>query len=275
MLNNIDINELKSEEEEEENEENIISTNKKKEIKEKDENVIPSFQKKEIKNDDEISKSTFLKKEIKNNDEISKSSFQKKEIKNDDEISKSSFQNKEIKKDVEKIEYEDLTQYNNYTNKILQKFFDENSDSDAPNFFSDLALQIKNSESNLLKIIEKTAKKGDLNTKIINKKREEYINKLDDIKNYHINFETKINSLNELYSDKLSYISLLSNSLFEFEKVNENLDFINKIVEYINDLNQEKGLEKVKIPKCLIDKDDILSEGIEVYLSFKIKKTYN
>ena len=300
MLNNIDVNELTSEEEEE-NEENIISTNKKKEIKEKDENLISSFQKKEIKEEEENIESKFQKKEIKNDDEISKSTFrkkeikeeeeklrptfqkkeikeeeeklrttfQKREIKKDDENSKTTFGKKEIKKDDEKIEYVDLTQYNNYTNKILQKFFDDNSDSDAPNFFSDLAILIKNSESNLQNIIEKTAKKGDLNTKIINKKREEYINKLDDIKNYHINFETKINSLNELYSDKLSYISLLSNNLFEFEKVNENLDFINKIVEYINDLNQEQGLDKVKIPKCFIDKDDILSEGIEIYLSLK------
>ena len=256
-------NEIKKEDE------NLEFPFKKNETKIEKENFESSLQNKEIKNDDEITKSVFQKKEIKKEEENLRPTFQKQEIKKDNEISKSIFQKKDIKKDDEKIEYEDLTQYHNYTNKILEKFFDENSDSDAPNFFSDLALQIKNSESNLQKIIEKTAKKGDLNTKIINKKKEEYINKLDDIKSHHINFETKINSLNELYSDKLSYISLLSNSLFEFEKVNENLDFINKIVEYINDLNQEKGLEKVKIPKCLIDKDDILSEGIEIYLSFK------
>ena len=175
---------------------------------------------------------------------------------------------KENKEEEEKNEYEDLTKYNDYTNKILQKFFDENNDSDAPNFFPDLATLIKDSENELEKSIERTSKKGDLHSKIINKKREEYINKLDDIKNHHINFEAKINSLNELYSDKLSYISLLSNNLFEFEKVNQNLDFINKIVEYINDLNIEEGLEKVKIPFCFTDPEKILSEGIVIYLSF-------
>ena len=169
-------------------------------------------------------------------------------------------------KNEEKVEEKN---YINYTDNLIEKIFDSNEDIDTDNFFKDLTSKIQEGQSDLQGQIDLMIKDDELNTKKINEKKEQYIEKLDYIKNYHNNFENRVDALNQLYSDKLAYISLLSKNLFEFEKFKNNITFANKIFEYITALNQGDDISKIQLPDIFNDPDKILSEGIEIYLSFK------
>ena len=169
-------------------------------------------------------------------------------------------------KNEEKVEEKN---YINFTDSLIEKIFDSNEDIDADNFFKDLTSKLQEGQSDLQGQIDLMIKDDELNTKKINEKKEQYIEKLDYIKNYHNNFENRVDALNQLYSDKLAYISLLSKNLFEFEKFKNNIKFANKIFEYITALNQGDDISNIQLPDIFNDPDKILSEGIEIYLSFK------
>ena len=128
-------------------------------------------------------------------------------------------------KNEEKVEEKN---YINFTDSLIEKIFDSNEDIDADNFFKDLTSKLQEGQSDLQGQIDLMIKDDELNTKKINEKKEQYIEKLDYIKNYHNNFENRVDALNQLYSDKLAYISLLSKNLFEFEKFKNNIKFANK-----------------------------------------------
>lgn len=159
--------------------------------------------------------------------------------------------------------------YINYTDNLIDSIFDKNDDIESANYFNDLSTQIQQGQISLQNELNQMIKDDELNTKKINEKKELYIEKLDIIKNLHNNFENRVEVLNQLYSDKLAYISLLSKNLFEFEKCKTNIEYANKIFEYINELNKGEDLSKIQIPEIFNDPEKILTEGIEIYLSFQ------
>lgn len=177
----------------------------------------------------------------------------------------------EEEKKVEEVENNKIEEVNyiNYTDNLIDSIFDKNDDIESPNYFNDLSNQIQQGQINLQNELNQMIKDDELNTKKINEKKELYIEKLDIIKNLHNNFENRVESLNQLYSDKLAYISLLSKNLFEFEKCKTNIEYANKIFEYINELNKGEDLSKIQIPEIFNDPEKILTEGIEIYLSFQ------
>ena len=173
----------------------------------------------------------------------------------------------EDKVNIESIkEYQPTLNSLNYSDKLIENFFEKNN-FESPNFFNDIAKEIQHGQIELNNELENMIKDDKINTKKLNIKKEEYIKKLDLIKDFHNNFEEKVNNLNELYSDKLSYVSLLSKNLFEFEKVNKNIEFTKKSYEIIKILNETEDL--LKIPEIFRDSEKILTEGVEMYLSFK------
>ena len=135
--------------------------------------------------------------------------------------------------------------YINYTDNLIDSIFDKNDDIESANYFNDLSTQIQQGQISLQNELNQMIKDDELNTKKINEKKELYIEKLDIIKNLHNNFENRVEVLNQLYSDKLAYISLLSKNLFEFEKCKTNIEYANKIFEYINELNKGEDLSKI------------------------------
>ena len=104
-------------------------------------------------------------------------------------------------KNEEKVEEKN---YINFTDSLIEKIFDSNEDIDADNFFKDLTSKLQEGQSDLQGQIDLMIKDDELNTKKINEKKEQYIEKLDYIKNYHNNFENRVDALNQLYSDKLA-----------------------------------------------------------------------
>ncbi len=178
-------------------------------------------------------------------------------------------ESEEEKINIESIkDYEPTLNSQNYSDKLIENFFEKNT-FESPNFFNDIAKEIQHGQIELNNEIENMIKDDKINTKKLNIKKEEYIKELDLIKDFHNNFEEKVNNLNELYSDKLSYVSLLSKNLFEFEKVNKNIEFTKKSYEIIKILNETDDLLKIKIPEIFRDSEKILTEGVEMYLSFK------
>ena len=207
----------------------------------------------------EDSNNKIIKEE--NSEEEEKIFSPKKSDENEDEVMNEDTVNIESIK-----EYEPTLNSLNYSDKLIENFFEKNN-FESPNFFNDIAKEIQHGQIELNNELENMIKDDKINTKKLNIKKEEYIKKLDLIKDFHNNFEEKVNNLNELYSDKLSYVSLLSKNLFEFEKVNKNIEFTKKSHEIIKILNETEDL--LKIPEIFRDSEKILTEGVEMYLSFK------
>ena len=161
--------------------------------------------------------------------------------------------------------------YIDYTDNLIENLFTSNTlgSIDSPSFFDNITYQLQQTQSTLQSEINTMLKDDKINTQKIKEKKIEYLSKLDTIKSTHHDFETKVDSLNDLYSDKLSYIALLSKNLFEFEKFKQNIKFTNKIFSYINDLNKSSDTTNITIPSIFSDKELVLTEGIEIYLSLK------
>jgi hypothetical protein len=161
--------------------------------------------------------------------------------------------------------------YIDYTDNLIENLFTSNTlgSIDSPSFFDNITYQLQQTQSTLQSEINIMLKDDKINTQKIKEKKIEYLSKLDTIKSTHNDFETKVDSLNDLYSDKLSYIALLSKNLFEFEKFKQNIKFTNKIFSYINDLNKSSDTTNITIPSIFSDKELVLTEGIEIYLSLK------
>lgn len=178
-----------------------------------------------------------------------------------------SFQDKSNKEDQPNPANPD---FSGYTDALIEQFFTQNNlDAKPEEFYKDITVFIQSNQEILQNHLNQMLKDDELNTKKINEKKEIYLEKLDFIKNLHNNFEGKIENLNQLYSDKLAYISLLSKSLFEFEKYKRNMAFAKEMFNYITILNSSDDITKIAIPEIFTDPDKILSDGIEVYLSFR------
>ena len=168
----------------------------------------------------------------------------------------------------EEIEQIEQTNFNNFADDIIESFFEKNN-SDSPNFYFDLANEMQKGQLKINYKLKKMIEDDEINNNKLNQKKQEYIVKLENIKKKHSSFEGKVNSLNELYCDKLSYISLISKNLYEYEKFHKNIEFSCKLFEYINSLNQAENFELLKLPPSLSEPELIISEGIEIYLAFK------
>ena len=168
----------------------------------------------------------------------------------------------------EEIEQNAKINFNNYADDIIESFFDKNK-ADSPNFFFDLANEMQNGQRQINYKLQKMIEDDEVNNSRLNQKKQEYINKLENIKKKNALFEGKVNNLNELYCEKLSYISLISKNLFEYEKFHKNIEFSCKLFEYIEVLNSTNNYNTLELPKCLTDTDLIIDEGIEIYLAFK------
>ena len=159
--------------------------------------------------------------------------------------------------------------FNNYTDDIIESFFAKNNFDDSPNFFYDLASEMQNGQRHINHKLKKIIKDDEINNSKLAQKKQEYISKLEIIKKNNSTFEQKVNDLNELYCEKLSYISLISKNLYEYEKFHKNIDFTVKLFDYINMLNKTDNYVELKLPKSLTDSELIIDEGIEIYLAFK------
>ena len=169
----------------------------------------------------------------------------------------------------EEIILNEKINFNNYTDDIIESFFSKNNFDDSPNFFYDLASEMQNCQRHINHKLKKIIKDDEINNSKLAQKKEEYITKLEKIKKNNLSFEQKVNDLNELYCEKLSYISLISKNLYEYEKFHKNIDFSVKLFEYINMLNKTDNYVELKLPPCLTDSELIIEEGIEIYLAFK------
>ena len=172
----------------------------------------------------------------------------------------------ELTKD--EIAKNDKINFNNYADDIIESFFDKHS-IDSENFYFDLASEMQNGQRNINYKLKKMIEDDEINNSKLNQKKQEYITKLENIKKKHSQFENRVNDLNELYCEKLSYISLISKNLFEYEKFHKNIEFSCKLFEYIDMLNVTNNFNQLKLPTCLTDTELIIDEGIEIYLAFK------
>ena len=169
----------------------------------------------------------------------------------------------------EEIILNEKINFNNYTDDIIEEFFTKNNFDDSPNFFYDLASEMQNGQRHINYKLKKIIKDDEINNAKLAQKKQEYITKLEKIKKNNSAFEQKVNDLNELYCDKLSYISLISKNLYEYEKFHKNIDFTVKLFDYINMLNKTDNYVELKLPPSLTDSELIIDEGIEIYLAFK------
>ena len=169
----------------------------------------------------------------------------------------------------EEIILNEKINFNNYTDDIIEAFFEKNNFDENPNFFYDLASEMQNGQRHINYKLKKIIKDDEINNSKLAQKRQEYIKKLENIKKNNSIFEQKVNDLNELYCDKLSYISLISKNLYEYEKFHKNIDFSVKLFDYINMLNKTDNYVELKLPPSLVDSELIIEEGIEIYLAFK------
>ena len=169
----------------------------------------------------------------------------------------------------EEIILNEKINFNNYTDDIIEEFFTKNNFDDSPNFFYDLASEMQNGQRHINHKLKKIIKDDEINNAKLAQKKQEYITKLEKIKKNNSAFEQKVNDLNELYCDKLSYISLISKNLYEYEKFHKNIDFTVKLFDYINMLNKTDNYVELKLPPSLTDNELIIDEGIEIYLAFK------
>ena len=169
----------------------------------------------------------------------------------------------------EEIILNEKINFNNYTDDIIESFFSKNNFDESPNFFYDLASEMQNCQRHINHKLKKIIKDDEINNSKLAQKKEEYIIKLEKINKNNLSFEQKVNDLNELYCEKLSYISLISKNLFEYEKFHKNIDFSVKLFEYINMLNKTDNYVELKLPPSLTDSELIIEEGIEIYLAFK------
>ena len=134
---------------------------------------------------------------------------------------------------------------------------------------------MQNGQRHINHKLKKIIKDDEINNSKLAQKKQEYISKLEIIKKNNSTFEQKVNDLNELYCEKLSYISLISKNLYEYEKFHKNIDFTVKLFDYINMLNKTDNYVELKLPKSLTDSELIIDEGIEIYLAFKeVQQTY-
>ena len=172
----------------------------------------------------------------------------------------------ELTKD--EIAKNDKINFNNYADDIIESFFDKHN-IDSENFYFDLASEMQNGQRNINYKLKKMIEDDEINNSKLNQKKQEYITKLENIKKKHSQFENRVNDLNELYCEKLSYISLISKNLFEYEKFHKNIEFSCKLFEYIDMLNVTNNFNQLKLPTCLTDTELIIDEGIEIYLAFK------
>ena len=168
----------------------------------------------------------------------------------------------------EEIEKNSKINFNNYADDIIESFFEKNK-IDSPNFFFDLANEMQNGQRNINYKLQKMIEDDEINNSKLDQKKQEYISKLENIKKKHSQFEQKVNNLNELYCEKLSYISLISKNLYEYEKFHKNIEFSCKLFEYIDTLNSTDNFNDLKLPPSLTDTELIIDEGIEIYLAFK------
>jgi hypothetical protein len=157
--------------------------------------------------------------------------------------------------------------YRNYTDNLIEDFFNSNKIDDS-NFFSKLEETIKGSQSKINNQMEKLMRENEYNSQRVNETKEQYFEKLELITSLYNNFELRVNHLNKHHSDKLSYISVLSNNLGEYEKFKKNIVFANKIFDLMNLLNSSEDISKI-LPDIFTIPDKMLEEGIEVFEAFR------
>ena len=149
-----------------------------------------------------------------------------------------------------------------YTDNLIEDYFDAYKLED-PNFFSKLEDKLKVSQKDLNIELENLLKLNETHSKKIQETKDTYVTKLDEITNQYNNFEVKVDSLNKHYSEKLSYISVLSKNLSEFEIFSKNIDFASRIFGYMQILNTPE-IEKV-MPDIFTNPDKIVEEGVEIF----------
>lgn len=157
--------------------------------------------------------------------------------------------------------------YTNYTDNLIEDYF-LNNDIEDENFLSNLEEKIKQSQKTISVDFEKIIKENEQNSKTVNETKEMYFEKLDLITNLYNNFEFRVDHLNKHYSDKMSYISVLSNNLGEFEKFNKNIIFANKIFDYIQQLNSSEDINQI-IPDIFTQPEKMLEDGVEILEAFR------
>ena len=215
--------------------------------------------------------SSTQKSNISSNNNFKNNLASKNEPLNDNIVSSSRYKmpKKSPELNKEEILLNEKINFNNYTDDIIETFFEKNNFDENPNFFYDLASEMQNGQRHINHKLKKIIKDDEINNSKLAKKKEEYIKKLENIKKNNSVFEQRVNDLNELYCDKLSYISLISKNLYEYEKFHKNIDFSVKLFDYINMLNKTDNYVELKLPPSLTDSELIIDEGIEIYLAFK------
>jgi hypothetical protein len=155
----------------------------------------------------------------------------------------------------------------NFADNLIERYFEENKLEDDE-FLPKLESTIKSSQVKVSGLLEKLLKENEQNALIANNTKEEYFHKLDCITGLYNNFESRVDLLNKHYADKLSYISVLSKSLGNFERFDSNIKFANKIFEHITRLNSSEDVNAV-LPDIFKDPDLMLEEGVEVFEAFR------
>ena len=158
-------------------------------------------------------------------------------------------------------------EHHNFTDKMIDDFFKKN-DISSVNFFSKLENTIKSSQTSLKIEYDKLVQENEYHGKRINETQNDYSEKLDLITNLYTNFETRVDHLGKVYSDKLSYISVLSSNLAEFENFKSNIIFSNKILDYFDMTNKVEDINK-SIPDIFTQPTKMLQDGVEVFEAFR------
>jgi hypothetical protein len=157
--------------------------------------------------------------------------------------------------------------FRNFSENLIETYFKNNNIED-PDFLLGLEQNIKSSQTIVSNILDRLLKENEYNNKIANETKEEYFEKLDQITSLFARFELCVDGLNKHYADKLAYISVLSKQLGNYEKFNKNINFANKIFDYVVLLNSSDDINLI-LPEIFKQNDKILSEGVEVFEAFR------
>jgi len=159
-------------------------------------------------------------------------------------------------------------EYRDYTDTLIENFFEQNQNVDDDKFFSSLESNIKSSQTILDNELNQLTKENLISSQSTDNKKNKYSDKLEEVTMKYNQFEQRTENLNSHYIEKISYISALSKNLEDFENFKKNIEFALKIFNYISFLNSSEDIAKV-LPDIFTDSDKMLHEGVEVYEAFR------
>lgn len=166
-----------------------------------------------------------------------------------------------------------LDTYDNYVDKAIDNYFESSSNQNfilSEENFSKLDSYLKASEEKLSLQINELQTKNKYNMTEISKNQNIYNEKLDQITCLFNNYEIRVASLNQYFTNRLSHIGKLSKDLNYYDNFDSNISFSIKVLSQIKSLS-EQPIET--LPSLFSSYEEIINGGLEIY--YVIKSLYD